>query len=67
MNFVHIESLVKAIYMIIFNKINEGEYCLKNNKFIKIQKLISTLNKKLKKKLKQSIYLQKILAILQSN
>ena len=50
MNFVHIESLVKAIYMIIFNKINEGEYCLKNNKFIKIQKLINSLNKKLKKK-----------------
>ena len=44
MNFVHIESLVKVIYMIIFNKIKEGEYCLKNNKFIKIQKLIKTLN-----------------------
>ena len=52
MNFVHIESLVKVIYMIIFNKIKEGEYCLKNNKFIKIQKLIKTLNKKLKKKIK---------------
>ena len=52
MNFVHIESLVKAIYMIIVNKIKEGEYCLKNNKFIKIQKLINTLNKKLKKKIK---------------
>ena len=52
MNFIHIESLTKAIYMIIFNKIKEGEYCLKNNKFIKIQKLINTLNKKLKKKIK---------------
>ena len=52
MNFVHIDSLVKVIYMIIFNKIKEGEYCLKNNKFIKIQKLINTLNKKLKKKIK---------------
>ena len=52
MNFVHIESLVKAIYMIIFNKVKEGEYCLKNHKFIKIQKLINTLNKKLKKKIK---------------
>jgi hypothetical protein len=38
--------------MIIFNKNKEGEYCLKNNKFIKIQKLINTLNKKLKKKIK---------------
>lgn len=52
MNFVHIESLVKAIYMIIFNKIKEGEYCVKNDKFIKIQKLINSLNKKLKKKIK---------------
>jgi nucleoside-diphosphate-sugar epimerase len=52
MNFVHIESLVKAIYMIIFNKIKEGEYCVKNDKFIKIQKIINTLNKKLKKKIK---------------
>ena len=52
MNFIHIESLTKAIYMIIFNKIKEGEYCLKNNRFIKIQKLINTLNKKLNKKIK---------------
>ena len=52
MNFVHIESLVKAIYMIIFNKIKEGEYCVKNDKFIKIQKLVNLLNKKLKKKIK---------------
>ena len=58
MNFIHIESLVKAIYMIIFNKIKEGEYCLKNNKFIKIQQLINSLNKKLKKKIKTK-YLSK--------
>ena len=58
MNFIHIESLVKAIYMIIFNKIKEGEYCLKNNKFIKIQQLINSLNKNLKKKIKTK-YLSK--------
>jgi CDP-3, 6-dideoxy-D-glycero-L-glycero-4-hexulose-4-reductase len=58
MNFIHIESLVKAIYMIIFNKIKEGEYCLKNNKFIIIQQLIKSLNKKLKKKIKTQ-YLSK--------
>jgi CDP-3, 6-dideoxy-D-glycero-L-glycero-4-hexulose-4-reductase len=52
MNFVHIESLMRAIYMIIFNEIKEGEYCLKNNKFIKIHDLINSLNKKLKKKIK---------------
>ena len=52
MNFVHIESLMKVIHMIIFNKIKEGEYCVKNNKFIKIKKLINLLNTKLKKKIR---------------
>ena len=52
MNFVHIESLMRVIYMIIFNKIKEGEYCVKNNKFTKIQKLLNSLNIKLKKKIK---------------
>ena len=52
MNFVHIESLMKVIHMIIFNKIKEGEYCVKNNKFIKIQELINSLNVKLRKKIK---------------
>ena len=52
MNFVHIESLMKIINMIIFNKIKEGEYCVKNNRFIEIRKLINSLNIKLTKKIK---------------
>ena len=52
MNFVHIESLMKIINMIIFNKIKEGEYCVKNNRFIEICKLINSLNIKLTKKIK---------------
>ena len=52
MNFVHIESLMLAIKMIIQNKIQEGEYCVKNKRFIKIKKIIDSLNKKLKKKIK---------------
>jgi nucleoside-diphosphate-sugar epimerase len=52
MNFVHIESLIQVIHMIIFTKIKEGEYCIKNNKFIKISQLINSLNKKLKKRIK---------------
>jgi nucleoside-diphosphate-sugar epimerase len=52
MNFVYIKSLMKIIYMIIFNKIKEGEYCVKNNRFIEIRKLISSLNIKLAKKIK---------------
>jgi len=52
MNFVHIESLMLAIEMIISNKIQEGEYCVKNKKFTKIKKIIDSLNNKLKKKIK---------------
>ena len=52
MNFVHIESLMLALEMIISNKIQEGEYCIKNKKFTKIKQIIDSLNKKLKKKIK---------------
>ena len=52
MNFVHIESLLIAVNMIISNKVKEGEYCIKNNKFTNIRELINILNKKLKKKIK---------------
>ena len=52
MNFVHIESLMLAIEMIISNKVQEGEYCIKNKKFTKIKKVIDSLNNKLKKKIK---------------
>jgi nucleoside-diphosphate-sugar epimerase len=52
MNFVHIESLLIAINLIISNKVKEGDYCIKNNKFTNIRELINILNKKLKKKIK---------------
>ena len=52
MNFVHIESLMLAVKMIIENQIQEGEYCIKNKKFTKIKEIIDSLNKKLKKKIK---------------
>jgi CDP-paratose synthetase len=52
MNFVHIESLLIAINMIISNKVKEGEYCIKNDKFTNISELINKLNKKLKRKIK---------------
>ena len=52
MNFVHIESLMKVIHMIIFDKVNEGEYCVKNDKFTNIQNLINSLNTNLKNKIK---------------
>ncbi len=52
MNFVHIESLLIAINMIISNKVKEGEYCIKNNKLTNIGELINKLNQKLKKRIK---------------
>jgi nucleoside-diphosphate-sugar epimerase len=52
MNFVHIESLMKVIHMIIFDKVKEGEYCVKNDKFTNIQNLINSLNRNLKNKIK---------------
>jgi len=52
MNFVHIESLMSAVKMIIENQIQEGEYCIKNKKFTKIKEIIDSLNKKIKKKIK---------------
>lgn len=52
MNFVHIESLMLAIEMVINNKVPEGEYCIKNKKFTKIKNIIDLLNIKLKKKIK---------------
>jgi len=52
MNFVHIESLKLAIEMVINNKVQEGEYCIKNKKFTKIKNIIDLLKRKLKKKIK---------------
>ena len=52
MNFIHIESLMLAIEMVINNKVQEGEYCIKNKKFTKIKNIIDLLNRKLKKKIK---------------
>jgi len=51
MNFVHIESLMKVIHMIIFGKVKEGEYCIKNDQFTNIKNLINILNKNLKNKI----------------
>ena len=52
MNFVHIESLLLAIKMIISNQVQEGQYCIKNKKFTKIKNIMDSLNKKLKRKIK---------------
>jgi nucleoside-diphosphate-sugar epimerase len=52
LNIVHIDDIIKAIYIILNNNIKNGTYCLKSNKNIGIKKLISKINYNSKKKIK---------------
>jgi nucleoside-diphosphate-sugar epimerase len=52
LNIVHIDDIIKAIYIILDNNIKNGTYCLKSNKNIGIKKLISKINYNSKKKIK---------------
>ncbi len=52
LNIIHINDLIKSIYLILNNNIKSGDYCLKNSKNIKIQRLIKSINNKSSKPLK---------------
>lgn len=52
LNIVHIDDIIKAIYIILNNNIKNGTYCLKSNKNISIRKLVSKINYNSKKKIK---------------
>ncbi len=52
LNIIHINDILKAIYIILNNNIESGDYCLKNKKNIIIKDLIKSINYKSKKKLK---------------
>ncbi len=52
LNIVHINDILKAIYIIINNNIKSGDYCLKNRKNINVKSLIKSINLKLKNKIK---------------
>ena len=52
LNIVHIDDIIKAIYIILNNNIKNGTYCLKSNKNIGIKKLVSKINYNSKKKIK---------------
>lgn len=52
LNIIHINDIVKAVYIVLNNNFDSGSFCLKQNKNIKIAKLITKINKKLAKKLK---------------
>ena len=52
LNIIHVDDVIKGINIILNNNISPGSYCLKNNKNIKISKLIKNLNTNLKRKIK---------------
>ena len=58
LNIIHVDDVIKAIKIILNNNISPGTYCLKNNKNIKISKLIENFNANLKRKIKVK-YLKK--------
>lgn len=46
LNIIHADDLIKSIYFLLKRNIKSGNYCLKNNKNIKINKLIKSINNK---------------------
>jgi nucleoside-diphosphate-sugar epimerase len=52
LNIIHTQDILKAIYTIFNNDIASGDYCLKNEKNIKIKNLIKSINNKSNKKIK---------------
>ena len=52
LNIIHTQDILKAIYTIFNNDIASGDYCLKNEKNIKIKNLIKSINIKSNKKIK---------------
>ena len=58
LNIIHVNDIINALIILLNNNIKPGSYCLKNNKNIKISKLIENFNKNLKRKIKVK-YLKK--------
>jgi len=52
MNFIHVNQVVNFIDKLIFKNVNSGSYCLRNDKFIEINKMLKNLNFNLKRKIK---------------
>ena len=46
LNIIHADDLIKSIYFLLKRNIKSGNYCLKNDKNIKINKLIKSINSK---------------------
>jgi CDP-paratose synthetase len=52
LNIIHVNDILEAIMILLKNNTKSGSYCLKNEKNIKIQNLISNINKKVSTKIK---------------
>ena len=52
LNIIHTEDLIRSIYLLLNTNIKSGNYCLKNERNIKIKKLVKSINNKLSKPLK---------------
>ena len=60
LNFINVTSIIKIIENILIKKkLASGDYCLKNQKFVNIKSLVTSLNKTLKKKIKIKFISQK--------
>ena len=46
LNIIHTDDLIESIYLLLKRNIKSGNYCLKNDKNIKINKLIKSINSK---------------------
>tara|TARA_B100000886_G_scaffold145450_1_gene98904 strand:+ start:108 stop:995 length:888 start_codon:yes stop_codon:yes gene_type:complete len=46
LNIIHTDDLIESIYLLLKRNIKSGNYCLKNNKNIKIDQLIRSINSK---------------------
>ncbi len=61
LNIIHINDLMKSIYILLNKNLKSGTYCLKNSKNIKIKQLIKNINRKSTKTLKVKFLSNKII------
>ena len=52
LNIIHINDIFNAIFLLLNKNLKSGNYCLINNKNINIKKLVSSINNKVKRKIK---------------
>ena len=61
LNIIHIDDLIKSIYILLNKNLKSGTYCLKNSKNIKVKQLVENINQKSTKNLKVKFLSNKII------